>query len=67
MEIEIVEEPSKGFLGLGARKAVVRLTLKTSQVDHPLPDSPSGVGVKNGTLFLIPPDTKGGNLSLIHI
>ena len=66
MEIEIVEEPSKGFLGLGSRKAIVRLTLKTSQVDHPLPVSPRGVGVKNGTLFLIPPDTKGGNIPVIR-
>lgn len=56
MDVEIVEEPSKGFLGLGARNAVVRLSVRKPA--EALPQTPlrSGVGVQDGELYLTPPD-----------
>lgn len=46
-EIEIVREPSKGFLGLGAKDAVVNVTKKTSaKSDSPAPKTAEQAVVK---------------------
>lgn len=58
MDIEVVEEPSRGFLGLGASRAVVRLTLKKPEQTQSDPRQTSGVGVKDGRLFLPSDATK---------
>ena len=35
VEIEIMQEPSKGFLGLGAKDALVKVTAKAKEVEEP--------------------------------
>ena len=33
MDVEVLEEPTKGLLGIGAKPALVRVTLKEKQED----------------------------------
>jgi len=41
LEYEIVQHPSKGFLGLGAKKAIIVAACKTQKTQTPTPKHPA--------------------------
>ncbi len=66
VNIEIVEEPSKGFFGRKSGRAAVRLTLKQTRNVQEQTSSFGLVSVKHGKLEYVPPQETSGVVPTIR-
>ena len=61
VDVEVLEEPSKGFLGLGSKLAKVRVTKKSAKVEEPVktPEAPEKKKPDYGVIDLRSKEAKG--------